>query len=56
VETAVALEEPFEEQADFWGSMEAAVGAAVAASAAEEATAAECLNSVWILDIITERR
>ena len=36
--------------------MEAAVDAAVAASAAEEATAAECLNSVRILAIITERR
>jgi hypothetical protein len=36
--------------------MEAAVDAAVAAAAAEEATAAECLNSVRILPIITERR
>ena len=39
-----------------WGSMEAAVDAVVAASAAEEATAAECLNFVRILAIITERR
>ena len=39
-------------QADF--SMEVVVDAA--ASAVEEATAAECLNSVRILAIITERR
>ena len=43
-------------QADYWSSMEAAVDAVVVASAAEEATAAECLNSVRILAIITERR
>jgi hypothetical protein len=36
--------------------MEAAVDAAAAESAAEEATAAECLNSVRILAIVTERR
>ena len=36
--------------------MEAAVDAAAVASAAEEATVAECLNSVRILAIITERR
>jgi hypothetical protein len=36
--------------------MEAAVDAVVVASTAEEATAAECLNSVRIRDIITERR
>jgi hypothetical protein len=35
--------------------MEVAVDAAVVASAAEEATAAECLNSMRILAIITER-
>ena len=53
---AAALEEPSEEPADFWASMEAAVGAVVAASAAEEATAAECLDSGRIRDTITERR
>ena len=55
---AAALEEPFEEPADFWASMEAAVDAVVAASAAEEATtAAEHLDSVRIRDItLTERR
>ena len=36
--------------------MEAAVDAVAVASLAEEATAAECLNSVRILAIITERR
>ena len=36
--------------------MEAAVDAAAAESAAEEATAAECLDSVRIRDTITERR
>jgi hypothetical protein len=36
--------------------MEAAVDAAVVASAAEEATAAECLDSVRIQDTITKRR
>jgi hypothetical protein len=36
--------------------MEAAVDAVVAASAAVEATAAECLDSVRIRDAITERR
>jgi hypothetical protein len=53
---AAALEEPFEEHADLWDSMEVAVDAVVVASAAEEATAAECLNSVRILAIITKRR
>jgi hypothetical protein len=43
-------------QADFWGSMEAAVDAAAAAPVAEAAVAAEHLNSVRILAIITERR
>ena len=43
-------------QADYWSSMEAAVDAVAVASLAEEATAAECLNSVRILAIITERR
>jgi hypothetical protein len=43
-------------QADSWSSMEVAVDAAAVASAAEEATAAECLNSMRILAIITERR
>ena len=52
-----ALEEPSAEPADFWASMEAAVDAVVAASAAEEATAAEHLDSVRIRDItLTERR
>ena len=36
--------------------MEAAVDAVAVASLVEEATAAECLNSVRILAIITERR
>ena len=36
--------------------MEEAVDAVVAASTAEEATAAECLDSERILAIITERR
>jgi hypothetical protein len=36
--------------------MEAAVDAAAATSAAEEATAAECLNYVRVRDLITERR
>ena len=36
--------------------MEVAVDAVAVASLAEEATAAECLNSVRILAIITERR
>jgi hypothetical protein len=53
---AAALEEPSEEPVDFWASMEAAVDAVVAASAAEEATAAECLDSMRIRDTITERR
>ena len=57
VEMVAALEEPSEEPADFWASMEAAVDAVVAASAAEEATAAEHLDSVRIRDItLTERR
>ena len=43
-------------QADYWSSMEAAVDAVAVASVAEEATAAECLYSVRILAIITERR
>jgi hypothetical protein len=43
-------------QADYWSSMEAVVDAVALASLAEEATAAECLNSVRILAIITERR
>ena len=43
-------------KADFWGLMEAGMDAAAVASAAEEATAAECLNSMRILAIITERR
>ena len=43
-------------QADCWSSMEAAVDAAVVTSAVEEVAAAECLNSVRILAIITERR
>ena len=43
-------------QADCWSSMEAAVDAAAVTSAAEEVAAAECLNSVRILAIITERR
>jgi hypothetical protein len=45
VEMVVALEEPSAEPADFWASMEAAVDAVVAASAVEEATAAEHLDS-----------
>ena len=58
VEMAAALEEPFEEPADFWASMEAAVDAVAAASAVEEATTvAEHLDSVQIRDItLTERR
>ena len=43
-------------QADCWSSMETAVDAAAVTSAAEEVAAAECLNSVRILAIITERR
>ena len=44
-------------QADSWSSMEVAVDAAAVASAAEEATAAEHLDSVRIRDItLTERR
>ena len=57
VEMVAALEEPSAEPADFWASMEAAVDAVVTASAAEEATAAEHLDSVRIRDItLTERR
>jgi hypothetical protein len=48
--------EDFSHEADFWGSMEAAVDAVVVASVAEEATVAECLNSVQILAIIAERQ
>ena len=47
VEMVAALEEPSAEPPDFWASMEAAVDAVVAASAAEEATAAECRKIVW---------
>ena len=53
---AAALEEPSEEPADFWASMEVVVDVVAVASAVEEATVAECLNSVRILAIITERR
>ena len=56
MEMVVALEEPSEEPADLWASMEAAVDVVVVASAAEEATAVECLDSARIRDTITERR
>jgi hypothetical protein len=52
---AAALKEPSEEPADFWASMEAAVDAVVAAPAAEEAMAEECLDYVRVRDTITPR-
>ena len=49
MEMVVALEEPSEEPADLWASMEAAVDVVVVASAAEEATVVECLDSAVII-------